>query len=147
MTDSQFKTAIQAGLIGSVVKDILEIIPESLKLHPTFFDYGSYVLFMEPIQKFKLLPLIASLVAESWFAVILSITYFLTRRILGGPSNYLRAFGFGSSIWFFLRGLITLAKIHELKPSSPWIIFINLAIGGIFGMVIEWYYNRKEKSV
>jgi hypothetical protein len=136
---------IIAGSIASIAKDLLTIIPELiLKLHPSYWDYSNYWIFVS--ERKKLPNLLISIFAEICFGAFLATAYSYLKDYMQTRYIIFRGILYGFSIWFILRGIITLFKIRDLVPTEPTIVIINIIIGGIYGLVISYILKWLESK-
>ena len=134
-----------AGTVGDIIKNILTFIYEKLNLHPTFWDYGYYLIFQKSIDKLDS-RIIPSIIVELFFGIGLATMYSYLAHFMETKHILLRGIMFGGLIWFSLRGAITLSHIKELVTFDLTIIFLNWAATLIFGLTVALVIRYLEKE-
>lgn len=137
----KFALGLLAGLGGTVFKEFATWGVERLKLHPSFWDYGVYWIFSMPHH--NLPERYFGVIAEIMLGLILSVIYiYWIREWMETRYQYLRGGFLGALVWFGLRGAITLLKIPGLHPNHWIVIVINISIGLIYGLIVEYIIHK-----
>jgi hypothetical protein len=133
-----------AGVWGDVVKNILTYIGEiPLGLHPSYWDFGHYLLFQRPIGKITAL-LVPSIFVEFLFGVGMAVIYSYFKDTIKTKYAHSRGILFGGAIWFVIRSAITMSQISELTPDL-YAVFWNWMTAAAYGFTVSYFVERLEK--
>ena len=142
--DDKMVQGIIAGFIGAVVKDILTIAPELFKLRPTFWDYGEYLVFRTANK--SMFAALIGIFVEILFGIFLAIIYNHIKHLIRTKHPLIRGTIFSILIWFIISGTIALYNVKTLLIAKPFTPIVNVAIAGIYGLIVAYILDRIEKS-
>jgi len=142
--DDKMMQGIIAGFIGAVVKDILTIAPELFKLRPTFWDYGEYLVFRTANK--SMFAALIGIFVEILFGIFLAIIYNHIKHLIRTKHPLIRGTIFSILIWFIISGTIALYNVKTLLIVKSFTPIVNVAIAGIYGLIVAYILDRIEKS-
>lgn len=142
--DDKLIQGIFAGLVGSFVKDILTALMVFYQLYPSFWDYGEYWIYAE--INISILTKLQGILAEVFLGIALGILYAHTKNLIQTKHPLLRGFIFGLSIWFIIRGFLTISQIESLTVKTPIVFMFNTLIAGLYGLSISYVLERFERQ-
>jgi len=145
-TIDKLTIGIVAGLTGDIVKNLLTLIGDSVfKLHPSYWDYGHYFLFLHLSDKSPG-HFVLSMAIEFIFGILVTVVYVYIKDAVKTNHIYIRGAAFGWCIWFSIRCVIAASRVTELNPAGPWPIIWNWTVAVVFGLVVSWVIKWAEKK-
>lgn len=136
MKDRAIKGGL-AGLIGSILCTVYEVISESLRITDrSFLDYTATLVSHKVypgIQGF-----IVAFLAQGALGVILGVVFVYLTKIISPKYLLLKGLGYGFSLWFLLSGFGTIYNLPTIRDIPPTVSLFDLTNSLLYGLVTAY---------